>query len=844
MSELAVVDEVLGRAARDGRAARGRRLRHRLLVADVPHPDRGGRAEGRPLLRRSGWPTRRRPRRSSGPPSTWAASWACGWSPRAWRPPTSGRAGRAGLHRGAGLPLLQADAGGQDRRGAAGRCATRPGVERLPAARRRRVLTVRRSAARARVPAREGWLWSSGEPARRRHLARTCCSTPTTRSTGGRGATEAFAEARRRDVPVLISVGYAACHWCHVMAHESFEDEAVGAADQRRLRRDQGGPGGAARRRRGLHDRHPGDDRPGRLADDRLRHPGRRAVLLRHLLPAAQLRPAARVGRRRPGGTSARRCCAQGAAVVEAIGGAQAVGRPDRAARPPSCSTPRSPSWPASTTDATAASAARRSSRRTWRCCSCCATTSAPATRASLEMVRHTAEAMARGGIYDQLAGGFARYSVDAHWTVPHFEKMLYDNALLLRVYTQLWRLTGDPLAAPGRRARPPRSCSTTWHRPAAGSPPRWTRTPTGVEGATYAWTPGAARRGARRRRTAPGPPTCSASPTAGTFEHGTSVLRLARDVDDADAGGARSAGSGVRGRLLAARAPAPAAGPGRQGGRRLERAGGHRAGRVRRRACAGDDAGRWRRHAAAIAAMRRGRWRWHRAPGRRAAAAGLPGRRGRRAGRRAGGLRLRGRGVLRVHQLTGDGRWLDAGRRAARHRAGPLRATGDGGFYDTADDAERLVTRPADPTDNATPSGLSAIAAALVGVRGADRGDRATGRRPSAALATVAPIVGRHPRFAGYAGRGRRGAAVRAVRDRDRHRRPGRRPAGRGRAPARPARARWSWPARRTSRACRCSPTGRCVDGRSDRVRLPGLRLRPSGDHGRGAGRAARLTR
>src|SRR5205823_8200451 len=66
----------------------------------------------------------------------------------------------------------------------------------------------------------------------------------------------------------------------------------------------------------------------------------------------------------------------------------------------------------------------------------------------SLSMVGTTCEAMARGGIYDQLAGGFARYSVDAGWVVPHFEKMLYDNALLLRVYTHLWRATGDPLAA------------------------------------------------------------------------------------------------------------------------------------------------------------------------------------------------------------------------------------------------------------------------------------------------------------------------------------------------------------------------------------------------------------
>ena len=62
-------------------------------------------------------------------------------------------------------------------------------------------------------------------------------------------------------------------------------------------------------------------------------------------------------------------------------------------------------------------------------------------------MAAQTLEAMARGGIYDQLAGGFARYSVDSRWVVPHFEKMLYDNALLLGTYVHWWRLTGHPLA-------------------------------------------------------------------------------------------------------------------------------------------------------------------------------------------------------------------------------------------------------------------------------------------------------------------------------------------------------------------------------------------------------------
>ena len=66
---------------------------------------------------------------------------------------------------------------------------------------------------------------------------------------------------------------------------------------------------------------------------------------------------------------------------------------------------------------------------------------------AAYRMVDRTLTAMARGGMYDQLGGGFARYSVDEQWTVPHFEKMLYDNALLLRVYLHWWRLAGSSLA-------------------------------------------------------------------------------------------------------------------------------------------------------------------------------------------------------------------------------------------------------------------------------------------------------------------------------------------------------------------------------------------------------------
>ena len=65
----------------------------------------------------------------------------------------------------------------------------------------------------------------------------------------------------------------------------------------------------------------------------------------------------------------------------------------------------------------------------------------------AIAMASGTFEAMARGGMYDQLAGGFARYSTDAGWVVPHFEKMLYDNALLLGGYVRWHRATGSPLA-------------------------------------------------------------------------------------------------------------------------------------------------------------------------------------------------------------------------------------------------------------------------------------------------------------------------------------------------------------------------------------------------------------
>ena len=73
----------------------------------------------------------------------------------------------------------------------------------------------------------------------------------------------------------------------------------------------------------------------------------------------------------------------------------------------------------------------------------------------ALEIAEHTLKCMARGGMYDQLGGGVHRYSVDERWLVPHFEKMLYDNALLVSTYLEAYQATQDEFYRRGRRAHP-----------------------------------------------------------------------------------------------------------------------------------------------------------------------------------------------------------------------------------------------------------------------------------------------------------------------------------------------------------------------------------------------------
>jgi uncharacterized protein YyaL (SSP411 family) len=541
---------------------------------------------------------------------------------------------------------------------------------------------------------------------------------------------EAFEEARRRDVPVLISVGYAACHWCHVMAHESFENAAVA-----RLVNELVVPIKVDREER------PDVDAVYMAATQVMSGQGGWPMTV-FATPdgqpfycgtyyprsqfAALVQAVSRAWQEKRDAVQS-----QGATIVEAIASVRVISGPAEA-------------MSATSLDAAAASLSGeydetnggfgdapkfpphmnllfllRHYQRT-------------GDERSLEIVRHTCEAMARGGMYDQLAGGFARYSVDGHWTVPHFEKMLYDNALLLRVYTQLWRLTGDPFA---RRVADETAAflATDLSTVEGGFASALDADTAGVEGATYVWTPAQLREVLGDDDGAWAADLFEVT-DAGTFEHGTSVLRLARDVDDV-----LDRWRHVRERLAAARRERPQ--PDRDD-KIVAAWNGLAVTALAEYAALTGNSGPAAIAAATLLAE------LHIVDGRlrRVSRDGV-------VGEPAGVLEDYGcvaEAFCTVHQLTGDGRWLA--------RAGELLdvaldrfGTGEGGFYDTADDAEQLVTRPADPTDNATPSGLSATAAALTAytaLTGLTHYREAAER----ALATVGPLAAKHARFTGYA--------------------------------------------------------------------------------------------
>ncbi len=546
-------------------------------------------------------------------------------------------------------------------------------------------------------------------------------------------SSDALSEAASRDVPILLSIGYAACHWCHVMAHESFEDGGVAEAMNadfvcvkvdREERPDLDAVYMAATVALTGHGGWPmtcfltPDGRPffcgtyypkaaftellsavtgtWRTRRDEVEKAGDQI--------ASELR---RLSAGLPDGGPAMEPSLCDAAVVEILadedderggfGGA--------------------PKFPPS---ALLEALLRHHER-----------TSDPA---SLAAVQRTAAAMARGGIYDQLAGGFARYSVDASWVVPHFEKMLYDNALLLRAYAHWARRTGDALAR--RVAAQTAAFMLDALRTEAMFASSLDADAAGAEGSTYVWTPEELREvlGEDDGRWAA---TVFAVTDDPTFEHGSSVLQLPRDPGDLQ----RLAR--VKSALLAARHNRVQ--PGRDD--KVVTAWNGLA--ITALAEAGValsrpdliDAARQCADSLLILHLYNGRLRRASLGGKVSDGPAILEDHGALA-----------TGLLTLNQVTGEASWLMAATdlldTAMAQFADP---DSPGRWFDTAADAERLVLRPADPVDGATPSGASLITEALM-IAGhlAPDGERYRGAAQQA-LAAHTLLLARVPRGASH---------------------------------------------------------------------------------------------
>ncbi|WP_151525295.1 thioredoxin domain-containing protein [Serinicoccus kebangsaanensis] len=544
---------------------------------------------------------------------------------------------------------------------------------------------------------------------------------------------DAFAEADRRGVPVLLSVGYAACHWCHVMAHESFEDDEVAQvlADgyvavkvDREERPDvDAAYMGALTALTG----HGGWPMTCLLTPDGAPFWAGtylpREQFLALLRAAAQQWAADRERMEQGGQEIVARLSAAQASARAARGGAEidldaAVRTLDGEFDPQWGGFGGAPKFPPSMV---LAFLLRHHGRtRDAR---------------SVEMVRHTCEQLARSGTYDQVGGGFARYAVDRAWVVPHFEKMLYDNALLLGVYTDLARTdTGSrPWAERVVRETVEWLVREMWTEQEAFAS-SLDADSDGVEGATYVWT-----REELGRTLGPEDGERAADllgvTSAGTFEHGTSTLQLRQDPEDP------AWWSRVRQRLDVARSLRPQ--PGRDD-KVVTAWNGLLIGSLAHAGWVFDEED-WVDLAARCARFLLGT---HVVDGRlrRCSRDGTVGA----APAVAEDYGNLADGLLALHRATGDRVWLDeAG--TLLQRAVDLFHDDQGGVSATGRDAEPLVLRP-DPTgDNAEPGGLSSLAVALAR-HGAQAGRAEHLELAAGALDQVSRLAHDAPRFAGWA--------------------------------------------------------------------------------------------
>jgi uncharacterized protein YyaL (SSP411 family) len=523
---------------------------------------------------------------------------------------------------------------------------------------------------------------------------------------------DALARARAEDKPILLSIGYAACHWCHVMEHESFENESIAASMNEHfvsIKVDR--------------EERPDLDAVYMEAVVALSGHGGWPMTVfltpagepfyggtyyppepRHGLPSFQqvldAVAAAWRDRRDEVTTSA-------AQLVEAVGHSAAL-RPSKeplsaavltnavrgirvSFEPAFGGWGRAPKFPNAPV---LEFLLRQGDER------------------SLAMVVKTLDEMAAGGMFDLLGGGFHRYSVDDRWLVPHFEKMLYDNALLAPAYLHGWLVTGEERYRDIARATVEYMLRELL-LPEGGFASAQDADTDGVEGLTFTWTE------------EEGVPAELLEP----FEHGRSILR--GEVDEE-----------TRARLFEVREQRPkplrddkaiaswnglALAALAEAGRRFERADWVEAARNVGAFLLGplsDEGGRLRRS--------------------------------RRAGRTSGPGFLDdyanvAHGLLELHVATGELRWLEEANRLARLAAELFADEEHGGFFLSSSDGERLVARTKDLDDHPLPSGNAMLAHVLLRLARI-YGDDELERRAVGVLRLVLPALERAPTAFGWA--------------------------------------------------------------------------------------------
>jgi len=364
----------------------------------------------------------------------------------------------------------------------------------------------------------------------------------------------AFELARTRDVPIFLSVGYSACHWCHVMAHESFENSSVAAlmneyfvnikvdreelpaVDSLYMEATQAmtGHGGWPNSVWLDHDRRPWY--AGTYFPPRPSHgmPSFTQVLLalndtwtseRERVRDSSARIMEHIGSRNELIVKSNSDFTKEEIKFAVTSGIESLAS---SFDPINGGFGDAPKFPPSLVLEfllrTEALQRLEGGEPDFRV---------------MKMMEQTCDAMARGGMYDQLGGGFARYSVDATWTVPHFEKMLYDNAQLLSIYAHLYRLTGDKQALRITTETAEfliREMQTPEGGFAAALDADSLDEETGhsEEGAFYAWTPQQITDVIGSDDADWVMKLCKVT-SDGTFEHGKSVLTLHQDPDDWD---------------------------------------------------------------------------------------------------------------------------------------------------------------------------------------------------------------------------------------------------------------------------------------------------------------------